>query len=71
MSFSKPWGLGCAEYQYEQQWFMGLAYDRAVILLIRRLNTAILSTQPLSHLSSLSIAGLNFLLFAYILLDDR
>jgi len=40
MSFSKPWGLGCAAYQYEQQWFVGLAYDRtassAVMLLIRR-----------------------------------
>lgn len=35
MSFSKPWGLGCAEYHYEQQWFVGLAYDRAVMLLIR------------------------------------
>jgi hypothetical protein len=37
VSFSKPWGLGCAKYQYEQRW---LAYDRAasraVVLLIRR-----------------------------------
>jgi hypothetical protein len=29
VSFSEPWGLGCAEYQYEQQWLVGLAYDRA------------------------------------------
>jgi len=29
VSFSKPWGLGCSEYQYEQQWFVGLACGRA------------------------------------------
>jgi len=40
VSFSKPWGLRCAEYQYEQQWLVALAYgtaaSRAVMLLIRR-----------------------------------